>query len=133
MDKQKFQSLVSMAKALQRLDSDRSEFWVGFQRGLRRLYHGENFDTDQMHEKWMNCAQGEYRKWQQVGYRVGYHYDDLLVGGPEDIQPLRKLLTLSVDDLAEIAAVSPRTVEGWEQGRPIFGPVLQLLRKFLMI
>jgi|APSaa5957512622_1039677.scaffolds.fasta_scaffold88290_2 hypothetical protein len=133
MDKKKFQSLARMAKSFQELDSKRSEFWQGFQRGLRRLFHGDNFGTLEEHRKWINCADGEYRKQLQTGYRAGYHCEDLKIDGSDDVQPLRKLLAISAAELAEIALVSPRTVEGWEQGRQISAPALQLIRKFLMM
>ena len=49
----------------------------------------------------------------------------------DGIRKIRKLLVLSTDDLAEIAGVSRRTVEGWEQGRPIRKAPLMLIQKFL--
>ena len=133
MDKNEFQSLLRMAKSFYELDHDRSDFWRGFQRGLRRLYHGENFGTVEEHEKFLNCRDGEYRKQLQAGYRAGFYRDDIQINGRDDIQPFRRLLAWSVSDLAEAAAVSPRTVEGWEQGRPVSEPALQLIRKYLMI
>jgi len=133
MDQKQFRSLMAMAKTFQEVVPDRSDFWYGFQRGLRRLYHGENFGTPEEHEQWMNCRDGEYRRDLQTGYRAGFYRDQLKIDGPEDVQPLRKFLALSVSDLADIAAVSPRTVEGWEQGRPMTEPARQLIRKYLMI
>lgn len=38
---------------------------------------------------------------------------------PRDIKRLRARRQWSVKDLAERLGVSPRTVEGWEQGRPM--------------
>jgi DNA-binding XRE family transcriptional regulator len=133
MNEQKFQSLGRMAKSMQRIDHDRSDFWRGFQRGIRRLHHGENFGTAEEHERWMNCARDEYRKQLQTGYRVGYHYDDLKIESENDIQPMRKMLGLSVVDVAEIAGVSPRTIEGWEQGRPMSRLAIRQLRRELLI
>jgi len=73
MNQQEFQSLMTMAKSMQSTDPEKSDYWVGFQRGLRRLYHGKNFGTAAEHEKWMNCADGEYRQQLQDGYRIGYN------------------------------------------------------------
>jgi len=133
MDEKYFRSLMSMAKSLQSVDPDRSDFWQGFQRGLRRLYHSEDFGTLEEHEKWMNCRDGEYRRDLQTGYRAGFYRDQLKIDNPGDVQSLRKLLGLSVADMAEIVAVSPRTVEGWAQGRPMTEPARQLIKKYLMI
>lgn len=133
MDEKRFQPLLGMARAFQRVDPDRADFWQGFQRGLRRLYHGEKFGTSDEHQKFLNCRNGEYRRDLQTGYRAGYYRDQLQLHSQQDVQSLRKLLGLSTADLAEIAAVSPRTVEGWEQGRPIAEPSLLLIRKYLMI
>lgn len=133
MDKKQFQLLMGMAKSMHTIDADRSDFWRGFQRGLRRLYHGEKFGTVEEHEKFYNSRAGEYRRALQTGYRVGFHYNQLRLECETDIQPLRHLLGLSVDDVAETAAVSPRTVEGWEQGRPMTKTAVRLIRKYLMI
>jgi len=140
MKYKKFKLLLSIAKMFQDINPDRADFWRGFQRGISRLYHGEKFGTSNEHEKWMNCADGEHRKELQLGYRMAYYYDDLKLGSPDiklnsskDIRPLRKMLLWTVVDVAEITAVSPRTVEGWEQGRPISNSALSLLREFLMI
>jgi len=85
MDEKQFQSLLGMAISMQSVDPDQADFWRGFQRGIRRLYHGDNFGTDQEHTQWMECADGEYRKQLQTGYRAGYHYDDLKHTGKEII------------------------------------------------
>ena len=81
----------------------------------------------------MNCAGGEFRKQLQTGYRVGFYHGQLKIESENDIQPLRKLLGLSVADIAEISGVSPRTVEGWEQGRPISESAIMLIKKFILI
>lgn len=133
MNEKQFQSLARMAKTMQGVDADRSDFWRGFQRGLRRLCHGENFGNPGEHERWLNCRRDEYRLDLQTGYRAGYYHEELRLDSGEDIRPLRKLLGLSVLDLAEIASVSPRTVEGWEQGRDIPEPILKLFRQHFVI
>ena len=79
MEQESFEDLLGMAKSLHELHTKNQEYgkadwWRGFKRGLRRLYHGENFGTDEEHNKWMNCADGEYRKQLQAGYRTGFKY-----------------------------------------------------------
>ena len=49
----------------------------------------------------------------------------------DGLRKIRRTLKLSTDELAEIAGVSRRTVEGWEQGRPISGPAMRLIENFL--
>lgn len=138
MDERTYKRLAGMAKTFYELESEsqnynRADFWHGFRRGLMRLYFGDRFGTDVENEKFLNCRDGEYRRDLQTGYRAGFYRDQLRIASPEDVQPLRKLLGLTVSDMAEIASVSPRTVEGWEQGRTISEPALQLIRKYLMI
>ena len=92
MTEKQFQSLLGMAKSLQLLDHNRADFWRGFQWGLRRFYHGENFGTNEEHEKFYNCRDDEYRRDLQTGYRAGYHYNDLKIDDQNDVQTLRQLL-----------------------------------------
>jgi hypothetical protein len=128
MDRSQFELVMRKAKTMQSLDSDRSDFWAGFQRGLRRQFHGENFGAAEEHEKWMALVSDETRHNLGLGYRLGFHYGEIPADNPGEI---RRMLNLSTDELAEIAGVSPRTVEGWEQGRPIAKPALMLIQKFL--
>jgi len=50
---------------------------------------------------------------------------------PDRIRRLRHEHGWSVADLGQLLSVSPRTVEGYEQGRPVPPPVLKLLEKIL--
>ena len=136
MDENKFKNLIALAKSLQELDPDRSDFWKGFQRGIHRLHHGKKFGTESEHEMYLSCAANgnDYRKQLQTGYRAGYYYDQIKIEeGAKGIQPLRRMLELSVGEIADIAAVSPRTVEGWEQGKIMSKAPQQLIKKYFMI
>lgn len=73
VDEKMFRSLMRKAKTKQSNEPTRADYWRGFQKGLQRLYHGENFGTPEEHEKWLNCAEGEYRKELQEGYRDGFY------------------------------------------------------------
>ena len=50
-------------------------FWRGYQRGMRRLYHGEKFGTQDEHALWMAAAdetRDEDRRYCGIGYFAGY-------------------------------------------------------------
>lgn len=81
MNEREFQTLARGAEALRRsADSPRSEYWAGYIRGLRRLYHGERFGTPEEHEIWLGLADtrrdpvGIARG---LGYRAGFEGRDL--------------------------------------------------------
>ena len=94
---------------------ERSEYWSGFQRGVRRLYHGENFGTPAEHEQWLNCDTGDgIRAELQLGYRTGFYYDRL---DPEKPGEFRDMLGLTNKALADMIWEKPRTVENWMTGR----------------
>jgi hypothetical protein len=52
---------------------DRPEYWAGYQRGLRRKFHGENFGTSSEHELWLTLIDDidESRAERGKGYRDG--------------------------------------------------------------
>lgn len=52
MDEKKFQSLMSEAETMKRLSNDGS-YYSGYERGLRRLHHGEAFGTEAEHETYL--------------------------------------------------------------------------------
>ena len=47
-------------------------YWRGYQRGLRRRFHGENFGEPGEHEKWLSLIHDETRRELGRGYRDGY-------------------------------------------------------------
>lgn len=51
----------------------RAEYWRGFQRGLRRKYHGKIFGTPEEHKLWMSLISRNDEQSQQrgQGYRDG--------------------------------------------------------------
>ena len=54
-----FSSLMRRAGTLRQFESDpiRSEWWVGYMRGLRRAHHGANFGTRAEHEMWIAASE----------------------------------------------------------------------------
>ncbi len=71
-----FQSNMTAADTFRRLssDPDEQEFWTGYQRGIRRNYHGEKFGTAAEHKLWLSLHTDEdiSRKMRGLGYRAGF-------------------------------------------------------------
>lgn len=152
MNEKQFRNAMQRVKMFQKIHSSgydfRSDFYVGIQRGLRRLYHGENFGTEGEHQKWLSLSpwmkrDGKNIDWDSMdpkirfskrrmmgmGYRVGLNYNNL--PDQTDVQAIRKLLEWSVWEMSAWCEVSHRTVEGWEQGRPISDGPANRLRELL--
>lgn len=53
------------------------------------------------------------------------------VGYAEGVRALRELKGWGVAEMAEQMGASKRTVEGWEQGRPVKPMALKLMQTFL--
>jgi hypothetical protein len=68
-----FQHEMSKAQTFQGLEPDRAEYWIGYARGLRRLFHGENFGTPQEHDLWLAAVDSDdvLRQQRGQGYRDG--------------------------------------------------------------
>lgn len=74
MDKTKFELEMTRAKTMQSVSGyPESDYWIGYQRGLRRNYHGNNFGTEQEHNAWLTGvdSEDESRKQRALGYRDG--------------------------------------------------------------
>jgi hypothetical protein len=75
MDEQQFQSELNRAKTMQRIVNEptKADYFAGYQRGLRRAFHGERFGTAQEHELWLSLANDgdESRAARGRGYRDG--------------------------------------------------------------
>ena len=73
--KERFEHEMNRAKTFQKLEPDRADYWVGYMRGLRRAYHGENFGTPEEHASWMgakdNYGDDPVRRARGEGYRDG--------------------------------------------------------------
>lgn len=72
MDKLLFEREMNRAKTMASIENN--DYWRGYQRGLRRRYHGERFGTDEEHAKWLSLAQDAdpARAERGRGYRDGY-------------------------------------------------------------
>ena len=56
MDENRFLSLMKTAR-MQSYRGSESDYWHGYQRGLRRGYMGQLFGTDSEHQAWMRLAE----------------------------------------------------------------------------
>ena len=73
MNEIKFLSLMMKARTFSGL-GERSDYWRGYQRGLRRGFQGELFGTDDEHRRWMRLAEDggdEASRERGRGYRDG--------------------------------------------------------------
>ena len=73
MDQRQFEHEMMKARTLGE-HGDKPDYWQGYQRGLRRQYHGDNFGTDEEHELWMDLIHDPdlNRSERGRGYRDGY-------------------------------------------------------------
>lgn len=71
-----FQHAMGAAETFQRLAEEplSADYWAGYIRGTRRLYHGERFGTDAEHDLWMKAVNSDdaTRQRRGEGYQAGY-------------------------------------------------------------
>lgn len=77
MNQSEFQHNMAGAKSIFEYSSDSTDadFWSGYQRGMRRHYHGDKFGTEAEHNLWMSAAEqtrDEQRRHRGLGYRAGF-------------------------------------------------------------
>lgn len=69
-----FKTLAAQAKASRfSAETDQESWWWGFERGLRRAYHGSRYGTEEEHEKRLSLIDDPHEGRQQIGwgYRMG--------------------------------------------------------------
>ena len=71
MDKKTFEHEMTRAKTFHDL-GEKTDYYRGYMRGLRRKYHGEKFGTDAEHEQWMSLINDPHRAGMGQGYRDGF-------------------------------------------------------------
>jgi hypothetical protein len=69
----RFESEMNRARIMKSVEPQKSEYWMGYERGLRRAHHGESFGTDAEHELWLSLADDldDSRAQRGLGYRDG--------------------------------------------------------------
>lgn len=73
MHKTTFKSEILKARTF-RERGERSDYWLGYERGLRRGFHGVRYGTEQDHEIWLSLAADagdRTRRERGQGYRNG--------------------------------------------------------------
>lgn len=108
MTESEFQHNMAGGKTLAELSGyPDSEYWAGYQRGLRRNYHGETFGTASEHTMWLSLADNhmddDTRRFRGIGYRAGF--DGLPIS--EAIKHLQQVVAKSIAG----AALGSRTSE----------------------
>ena len=75
--------LLQQAK-LQHTIGDRPDYWAGYQRGLRRAFHGDDYGTEEEHTLWSRLAErpNPTHQEQGEGYLAGLAALDEDVGPP---------------------------------------------------
>lgn len=80
MTEERFKHEMNQAKTFQHISSS-SAYWQGYQRGLRRAYHGSKFGTQAEHELWMNMINNKdyTRQERGKGYLAAINLETELV------------------------------------------------------
>ena len=83
MTEKKFRSEMRRAKTMMEnsnhTDVFNADYWAGYQRGLRRAYHGENFGTADEHARWLSLVErdDERSRRRGQGYRDGIAFEEI--------------------------------------------------------
>ena len=76
MTEQRFQHELLRAQILEKYPPPptTADYWAGYQRGLRRAYHGENFGTPEEHKLWLSLSSSddETRRERGYGYEAAF-------------------------------------------------------------
>lgn len=78
MTEQMFKFEMRRAETMRKYtEPERSEYWTGYIRGLRRAYHGEKFGNAAEHNFWMDAKNSldESRKQRGQGYCDGLEFN----------------------------------------------------------
>ena len=74
MDRKIYEREMIRVKTMMDVGDDQN-YCMGYQRGLRRKFHGENFGTDDEYNLWLSAADSSdpSRKHRGQGYHDGYN------------------------------------------------------------
>jgi len=79
-----FETEMRRAQVMQKREPELQEFWIGYQRGLRRAHHGESFGTAEEHHLWLSLINSEdsARRQRGEGYQAGLTMKSNQMGPP---------------------------------------------------
>lgn len=105
MDEIRFLMLMNKARNFSHL-GNRPHYWRGYQRGLRRGFHGELFGTEEEHQRWMRLADDGA---DDADRECGRGYRDALVAcaAPDDDALARLPLIDSADLKRQVNRLHP--------------------------
>ena len=67
MDFERFKKEMALAEHMAKTDVERESYWRGYQRGLRRAYHGDKFGTPEEHKKFLNAVTSPDKRQKETG------------------------------------------------------------------
>lgn len=75
MDRKTFEREMMRADTMMDAENNR-DYWMGYKRGLRRKFHGENFGTETEHKLWLSAIEStdKSRRERGRGYNDGYKF-----------------------------------------------------------
>lgn len=111
MNQSQFNREMMRARTMQKLDPDPlvGDYWIGYQRGLRRAFHGESYGTADEHETWLACldAGDERRRRRGQGYSDGLNYSPS-PGRPTDEKRRHYDLSIRPSVMARVEALGEK-------------------------
>lgn len=113
MTESEFQHNMAGGKTLAGLsDVPDVYYWEGYQRGIRRNYHGDKFGTADEHRLWLSLSSEivEDRRFRGIGYRAG-------VDGLQISDAIKHLQGIVAKHLAASAAGSVRSAAKTDANR----------------
>jgi len=110
-----FESEMRRADVMKKAEPERAEYWAGYQRGLRRAHHGENFGDPGEHEKWLSLIddEDEARRQRGEGYRDGLRGSSGTMGQPRKWAKTTKITIRVPDEYLERITQETDNASAW--------------------
>jgi hypothetical protein len=72
MNEYTFKNEIAKARVSQTKNNN-PDYWIGYERGLRRQYYGVSFGTKEDHIRWLLADGNEPQRQRSKGYRDGLY------------------------------------------------------------